>query len=180
MKLNHHKALVSVFALIILVGIGSKVGMQLTKAWTDTSIEQARIEAEARERERKLAEEKVKAERDAKLTKAAVTKVAEEYAAQKTAMGAYKRPGDGYKFTLAEKDAYGKPILLLYDRGAVVDSFKVRSAGPDETYYTDDDIVEDRWTANGAGAVDGVRSSAGDLLQGAKAKIFGSKKQGKP
>jgi hypothetical protein len=178
-KLSSNRVLVIFFAVVVIGAVASKVSLRLAEAWAQGAADQARIDAETQVRERKLALEKAEAESKLKLTKATVLKTAEEYDAQRTGMGAFKRPGDGYKFTLTDTDSYGKPLLILYSRGAVVDSFKVRSAGPDQTYYTEDDIIEEKWSANGAGAVEGMRNSAGDLLQGARDKIFGGKKDGK-
>jgi hypothetical protein len=92
---------------------------------------------------------------------AAVTRWAEELHAQTTDAGVYVRhPGN----QLPENDPWGTPLNVTYTQGGFAERLTVRSAGPDRTFYTQDDIVAQRSVVNlrgiGRGAKENVEEFA--------------------
>jgi hypothetical protein len=91
---------------------------------------------------------------------AQVTRWAEQLHSQTTDAGVYVRhPGH----QLAENDPWGTPLSVAYTQGGFTEMVTVRSAGPDRTYYTDDDIVAERSVVNLKGIGTGAKENVEDF-----------------
>jgi hypothetical protein len=98
---------------------------------------------------------------------AQVTRWAEQLHGQTTGAGVYVRhPGN----QLAEHDPWGTPLSVAYAQGGFAETVTVRSAGPDRTFYTEDDIVAQRTVVNlkgiGTGAKETVEEFAHKSARG--------------
>jgi len=94
---------------------------------------------------------------------------------QTTAAGVYKRPGDGSKHILTEKDPWENNLVALYSRGGAVETIEVRSWGPDGIEYSDDDLTATRRSANLAGVGAGIRDGVGEAAEsGSKGAVRGA------
>src|SRR5438874_7370240 len=67
---------------------------------------------------------------------AQVTRWAEHLHSQTTDAGIYVRHAGNQ---LAEHDPWGTPLSVAYAQGGFAETVAVRSAGPDRTFYTEDD-----------------------------------------
>jgi hypothetical protein len=90
-----------------------------------------------------------------------VCRWAEQLHAQTNDAGIYIRhPAN----RLPENDPWGSPLVVTYAQGGFAETLTVRSAGPDRTFHTQDDIVEHRSVVNlkgiGKGAKDNVEEFA--------------------
>jgi hypothetical protein len=93
---------------------------------------------------------------------AQVTRWAERLHSQTTDAGVYVRhPGK----QLDENDPWGTPLSVGYAQGGFAETVTVRSAGPDRTFYTEDDIVAQRSVVNLKGIGTGAKESVEDFAQ---------------
>ena len=70
---------------------------------------------------------------------------------------------------LPDQDPWKNPLRVGYSRGGVSEVVKVSSAGPDQKFDTDDDIVEERQTTNLAGVGQGIKENIGEVAENAAA-----------
>lgn len=86
-----------------------------------------------------------------------VRRLADELDRRTTDAGVYIRPEER---DVQEEDPWGKPIEVTYSQGGIAEVLVVRSAGPDRTFDTEDDIRERRIAANLKGIGTGIRDNA--------------------
>ena len=91
-----------------------------------------------------------------------MTRWAEKLDAQTTKTGIYIRhQGEN----LPEKDPWGKVLQVQYKQWGVAETVTVRSAGPDGTLFTSDDIVDERMAANFKGLGEGVKKNVSEIAR---------------
>jgi len=91
---------------------------------------------------------------------AQVARWAEQLHGQTTDAGIYiRQPGN----QLAENDPWGTPLSVAYAQGGLAETVTVRSAGPDRTFYTEDDIVAQRSVVNFKGIATGAKENVEDF-----------------
>lgn len=74
----------------------------------------------------------------AEQTRAVIAEWTEKLDSQTDEAGVYVRhDGDD----LPAKDAWGSNLKVIYHRGGLVEGVRVRSAGADRLFYTEDDLV---------------------------------------
>lgn len=103
-------------------------------------------------------------------TSETAARLADAFAKDTDPDGRYVRKPEG---PLPETDAWGRPFRLAYTPGRLSDGLEVRSAGPDGEWDTADDVVAPRTSPIAAKAL--ARDAAGNLLDAAKAKLWGTK-----
>lgn len=85
---------------------------------------------------------------------------------QTTATGVYIRhPGE----QLPERDPWGVPLKVAYEQGGVAEAIVVSSAGPDGEFDTQDDIIQQRMSANLKGIGEGIKKNAAGVAEDAAA-----------
>jgi hypothetical protein len=96
---------------------------------------------------------------------------AEKLDANTTVTGSYIRP---QAEELPEIDPWGKTLRVNYTNEGVAEKLTVRSAGPDKTFFTDDDIDEVRMTGSLEGTAEVVKKNIGEVSkEGAKGTVKG-------
>jgi len=99
---------------------------------------------------------------DLEETRALTRRWADELDSQTTESGVYIRhQGD----QLPDADPWNNKLRVQYSQGGVNEIVKVTSAGPDGKFDTDDDIVEQRMTANLAGVGEGIKKNIGEVSE---------------
>lgn len=68
---------------------------------------------------------------------------------------------------MPEADPWGNKLRVSYSRDGLSEIVKVKSAGPDGQFDTDDDVVEQRMTANLAGVGEGIKENIGEVSENA-------------
>lgn len=95
-----------------------------------------------------------------------VTRWADRLDRQTTETGVYVRhQGE----QLPERDPWGLPLKVVYEQGGVAEVIVVSSAGPDGEFDTEDDIIQQRMSANLKGLGEGIRKNAGEVAEQAAA-----------
>lgn len=95
-------------------------------------------------------------------TRAKVRKWAEALDKKTTPEGAYVRH-DGE--ALPETDSWGTALQVAYLNDALAESLIVRSAGPDKSFFTNDDIEERRMTGNMTGGLKQLETNAAGIAE---------------
>lgn len=91
-----------------------------------------------------------------------VARWAEKLDAQTTKTGVYIRhQGEN----LPEKDPWVKALQVQYKQGGIAETVTVRSAGPDGTLLTSDDIFDQRMAANFKGLGEGVKKNVSEIAR---------------
>jgi len=76
---------------------------------------------------------------------------------------------------IQEKDPWSTTIQVSYSQGGVAEVVRVRSAGPDREFQTDDDLVAEGMTANLKGVGEGIKKNTEDVAaKAAKGFIKGA------
>jgi hypothetical protein len=120
-------------SLLVVVGIIAFVGFAIWQFQVDRKNSEARLQ---------------------------VTRWAEKLDAQTTKTGVYIRHQGK---NLPEKDPRGNALQVQYKQGGVAETVTVRSAGPDGTLLTSDDIVDERMAANFKGLGEGIKKNVSDI-----------------
>jgi hypothetical protein len=105
-------------------------------------------------------------EKDLEQARALTRRWVERLDSQTTDSGSYIRH-QGER--LADQDPWGNPLRVGYSRGGVSEVVKVSSSGPDQKFDTDDDVFEERATANLAGVGEGIKENIGEVAENAAA-----------
>jgi hypothetical protein len=111
---------------------------------------------------------KQEAERAA--TSETAVRIADEFAKDIDPDGRFVRKPEG---PLPETDVWGRQFRLAYKPGRFSDGLEVRSAGPNGEWNTWDDVVVTRSSQISGKSI--TRDAAGNLLDAAKAHIWGTK-----
>jgi hypothetical protein len=98
--------------------------------------------------------------------RAMTRRLADEFDSQTTKTGRYVRAKEGL---VAQTDPWGSKLRVTYSSGGMAEELNVQSAGPDKEFDTDDDVVEQRMTANLAGIGEGVKENIGEVAKEAAA-----------
>jgi hypothetical protein len=106
-------------------------------------------------------------------TSETATRLADEIAKEVDTDGRFIRKPEG---ALAEADAWGRPLRLMYKSGTISETLEVRSAGPDGEFETRDDVVASHASRVTNHAL--AREVTGGALDAAKARLFGKGKPG--
>lgn len=88
---------------------------------------------------------------------AQVRRIAADLDKKTTASGVYVRANED---EIKEIDPWDTPIQIDYSQGGVAEAVKVRSAGPDRRFHTDDDVVAQGMAANLKGIGEGIKNNA--------------------
>ena len=95
-----------------------------------------------------------------------VTRWADRLDRQTTETGVYIRhPGE----QLPERDPWGVPLKVAYSQGGVAEMVVVSSAGPDGEFDSQDDIIQQRMSANLKGVGEGIKKNAAEVAEEAAA-----------
>ncbi len=86
-----------------------------------------------------------------------VARIVEDLDERTTESGVYIRVQEG---EIKEQDPWGTPINVSYSQGGVAEVVRVRSAGPDRAFQTDDDIAVQGMAANFKGIGEGIKKNA--------------------
>ena len=86
-----------------------------------------------------------------------VARIAEDLDGRTTESGVYIR---AEKDEIKERDPWGTPVKVTYSQGGVAETLSVRSAGPDRTFQTQDDIFAQGMAANLKGIGEGIKKNA--------------------
>lgn len=86
-----------------------------------------------------------------------VARIVEDLDQRTTGSGVYIRVQEG---EIKEQDPWGTPVNVSYSQGGVAEVVKVRSAGPDRVFQTDDDIASQGMAANFKGVGEGIKKNA--------------------
>ena len=70
---------------------------------------------------------------------------------------------------LPERDPWGVPLKVAYSQGGVAEIVVVSSAGPDGEFDTQDDVIEQRMSANLKGVGEGIKKNAPEVAEKAAA-----------
>ena len=93
-------------------------------------------------------------------------RLADELDGNVTKSGRYVRAKEG---RAAQTDPWGTKLRIKYSSGGMAEELAVSSAGPDRQFDTDDDITEQRMTANLAGVGEGIKENIGEVAKEAAA-----------
>lgn len=95
-----------------------------------------------------------------------VTRWADRLDRETTETGVYIRhPGE----QLPERDPWGLPLKVAYEQGGVAEMIVVSSAGPDGEFDTQDDVIQQRMSANLKGVGEGIKKNAAGVAEEAAA-----------
>ena len=94
--------------------------------------------------------------------RAMARRLADELDGNVTKTGSYVRAKEG---PAAQTDPWGTKLRIKYASGGVAEELTVASAGPDGEFGTDDDIAEQRMTANLAGVGEGIKENIGEVAK---------------
>ena len=92
-----------------------------------------------------------------KRAEAQVRRIGEDLDGRTTKTGSYIRVKDG---EIKELDPWNTKLDVSYTQGGVAEMIKVRSAGPDREFHTNDDIVDQRIAASLKGIGEGIKNNA--------------------
>lgn len=105
----------------------------------------------AEEKARRTAEEEARARLD---------RVADELDQRTTPTGSYIRVGED---EISDKDIWGTQVKVKYSQDGVSEDLTVRSAGPDQEFYTRDDVTVKRVAVNLKGVGRAVKENTEDV-----------------
>jgi hypothetical protein len=94
--------------------------------------------------------------------RAQVDRWAEKLGGQTTDTGVYIRHAGEQ---LPEDDPWGTPLSVNYTGGGFAETLTVRSAGPDQVFHTDDDIVARRSVVNLKGVGKALKENVEEFAQ---------------
>ncbi|QDU29893.1 hypothetical protein ETAA8_50090 [Anatilimnocola aggregata] len=94
--------------------------------------------------------------RRAALAQTQVERLAQELDQKTDKAGVYVRVDEK---DVRETDPWNTLLMVNYSQGGVAEVITVRSAGPDRRYFTEDDLVAERMSANFNGVVNNIKNS---------------------